>query len=62
MPALGLDVPKRDIDKLFDEWDSDGGGSIDFKELQKILKGPMQQISKMKAMGMVAKLGASASS
>ena len=38
MPALGLDVPKADIDKLFTEWDSDGGGCIGYKELSKILK------------------------
>ena len=38
MPALGLDVPKADIDKLFSEWDSDGGGCIGYKELSKILK------------------------
>ena len=40
MPALGLEVPERDIDSLFDEWDKDGGGSLDFKELQKILRAP----------------------
>ena len=37
MPALGLDVPKAEIDALFDEW---GGkdGAIDFAELSKILR------------------------
>ena len=28
----------QDIDELFSEWDADGGGSITYKELQKILK------------------------
>jgi len=37
MPALGLEVPKDDVNKLFDEW---GGtdGTIDYKELSRILK------------------------
>jgi hypothetical protein len=39
MPALGLDVPKRDIDALFSEWDRDGGGALEFGELKKILSG-----------------------
>lgn len=38
MPALGLEVPKKNIDELFSEWDKDGGGAIEFQELQKILK------------------------
>jgi len=37
MPALGLDVPKKDIDELFSEWDVDGGGEIGYGELRKIL-------------------------
>ena len=24
MPALGLSVPKKDIDRIFDEWDKGG--------------------------------------
>jgi hypothetical protein len=40
MVALGLEVPKKEIDKLFSEWDKSGDGSIGFKELQKILKAP----------------------
>jgi len=38
MPALGLTVPKKDIDQLFTEWDTDGGGAIGYKELSKILR------------------------
>ena len=38
IPALGLSVPKKDIDALFNEWDKDGGGAIAYKELSKILK------------------------
>ena len=38
MPKLGLEVSKKAIDELFDQWDSDGGGSLEFKELQRILR------------------------
>ena len=27
MPVLGVDLPKRDIDDLFDDWDPDGSGA-----------------------------------
>ena len=37
VPALGLDVPKKDVDDLFNSWDKDGGGSLAYKELKKIL-------------------------
>ena len=37
MGALGLEVPSAEIDALFSEWDRDGGGSLDFPELKKIL-------------------------
>lgn len=30
---------KEEIDKLFSEWDADGGGSLTLRELQKILRG-----------------------
>ena len=36
--ALGLTVPKKDVDKLFDEWDLDGGGAIAYQEMTRILK------------------------
>jgi len=39
MPALGVDLDKKDIDALFDAWDAGGGGSLDFKELSAVLKG-----------------------
>jgi hypothetical protein len=32
-------VPQPDVDALFDSWDPSGGGTIDFKELQKALRG-----------------------
>ena len=38
MPALGLDVPKKEVEALFDSWDKDGGGSLGYKELTKILR------------------------
>ena len=36
----GFDASKKDIDALFDSWDPDGGGTLDFKELQKVLRPP----------------------
>ena len=38
MVALGVDVPRKDVDALFDAFDPDGGGSIDYSELNKALK------------------------
>ena len=38
MPALGLEVPKKDIDELFSLWDADGCGKLDFRELRRLLK------------------------
>ena len=37
MPALGLEVPKADVDELFNLWDNDGGGSLAYKELKTLL-------------------------
>ena len=55
MPALGLEVPKKAIDELFDEWDKDGGGALDFKELGKILrKSPAATTTKLKGAGAAA--------
>ena len=50
MPLLGFDASKKDIDELFNSWDKDGGGSLDFKELQKILRPPAASgVSKLKS-------------
>ena len=38
MKALGLDVPRKEVDGLFDTFDPDGGGSIEYGELNKALK------------------------
>ena len=38
MPLLGLDVPKKDIDALFDSWDPDGSGKLEMKEVEKRLR------------------------
>ena len=38
MVALGIDVPRKGVDALFDTFDPDGGGSIDYNELHKALK------------------------
>ena len=37
MPLLGLEVPKAEVDKLFDSW-SQGDGSLSLSELNKILR------------------------
>ena len=55
MPALGLeDLSAKDIDELFNSWDADGGGSLDFKELSAILKTPGAAASKLRAAAKVA--------
>ena len=36
--GLGIEAPKRAFDALFDEVDTDGSGSIDYKELNKVLR------------------------
>ena len=38
MPMLGLHAAKEHIDALFDLFDSDGGGSIGFRELNRLLR------------------------
>ena len=38
MPLLGLDVAKKEIDRLFDSWDPDRSGEISLQELNKQLR------------------------
>ena len=38
MAHLGLEIAAAEIDKLFDEWDPDGSGELDLKELTKVLR------------------------
>ena len=38
MPMMGLDVPKEEVDKLFDEWDPDKSGVLEIKELHSLFK------------------------
>ena len=38
MPLLGLDVPTSEVDRLFDEFDKDGGGEIGMGEMNKLLR------------------------
>lgn len=40
MPLLGMDLPTRTIDELFDQHDNDNSGFIEFAELQKMLRPP----------------------
>ena len=67
--ALGLEVPKPDVDELFTSWDKDGGGTLAYKELKKILSAtpsPKQKVQKAvtdvknlgKAVGALSALGA----
>ena len=37
MKALGLEVPRAEVDQLFDSWDTDRSGAIDMKELNVLL-------------------------
>lgn len=45
MPAIGLEVPVKEVDALFDSWDKDGGGSLNYKELSKILRSEAKQLN-----------------
>ena len=38
MPKLGLKAPRKEIDALFDEFDPDGSGEIEYKEFNKLLR------------------------
>jgi len=38
LKALGVEGENAEFDALFDAWDSDGGGSLDFMELEKALR------------------------
>ena len=38
MPMIGFDVPRAEVDALFDSWDRDGSGTIELGELTKFLK------------------------
>ena len=42
VPARGLNAPKEAIDALFTEWDKDGGGALEYKELSRILKSQLR--------------------
>ena len=63
MPMLGFEATKKEIDDLFDSWDPDGGGTLDFKELQRALMrgdaapagGVKSAAEKVKAINGVAK-------
>ena len=45
IPALGLTVPKKEVDALFNEWDKTGDGAIAYKELSKILKSTQRSMA-----------------
>ena len=38
MPLIGLDLPRKEIDGVFDTWDPDGSGEIGLNELNTILR------------------------
>ena len=38
MPMIGLQVSRRDAERLFDSFDPDGSGCIDYRELHKLLR------------------------
>lgn len=49
LPILGLQISKADADALFDSFDSDKGGTIDFTELSKQLKPKVSILPKVKS-------------
>ena len=51
MPMLGLDVPRKVLDELFDSWDPDGSGSIEMNELMKALREDHNLDPKLRAGG-----------
>ena len=42
MPLLGLQVPRPEVDALFDSWDPDGSGELSLRELSQRLKRPVE--------------------
>ena len=38
MGQLGLEAHRKEIDALFESWDPDGSGSIEYAELNKLLR------------------------
>ena len=38
MGEMHFDAPAEEIDKLFSEWDPDGSGFLELKELEKLLR------------------------
>ena len=49
MKALGLDLPRIEIDAVFDEMDPDGSGTLEYKELNKLLKKSIELNPKLQA-------------
>jgi len=50
MPKLGFNLPPDLIDEVFDGYDLDGSGVMDFKELQKMLKAGPSKGNPVKAL------------
>ena len=46
MPLLGFDVPKFQVDNLFDSFDADGSGTIEYDERRKVLQSASTSPSK----------------
>ena len=38
MTTLGLDVPRAQLDELFESWDPDKSGKLEIKELERLLR------------------------
>ena len=45
MPLLGLDVPRAEVDALFDSWDPDRSGSVELAELSRMLRKAPARVS-----------------
>lgn len=47
--ALGFDAPRSEVDQLFNTYDKDGGGSIEYNEMNKMLRKEMELKAGLKA-------------
>ena len=43
IPALGIEAPDAAVDALFDSFDPDGSGSIEYAEFNKLLRKPAKE-------------------
>lgn len=55
-----VDIPENDLQRVFDAFDRDGGGTVDYDELLRVVRGPLNNFRKnlcMKAFEKIDKDG-----